>query len=144
MSVNAQRAIVDQIIEEGFNRGNLSVVDEHLSPDFRNDQLPPDIPPGPAGLNAVIGMWRSSFPGVQFTSEEQIAEPGKVVNRWTVRGTHNGEFFGIAPTGREIMTTGVTIWYFRDDKVISTWVSFDALGLTQQLEQVGVDDADGD
>ena len=134
MSKDPERAVVDRIIEEGFNQGNLDIVEQHVSPEYRNDQLPPDIPPGPDGLKAVIGMWRSSFSDVRFASDEQISEPGKVVERWTVRGTHDGEFFGIPPTGREITTTGVTIWYFRAGKIVSTWVSFDALGLMQQLE----------
>lgn len=134
MTPDSERMIVDQLIDEGFNRGNFDVVDELVSPEFKTEQLPPDVPVGPDGLKAVIGMWRSSFPDLRFTSDEQISEPGKVVNRWTVRGTHDGEFFGIAPTSRKIETSGITIWYFRNDKVVSTWVSFDALGLMQQLE----------
>ncbi len=133
MPTDSEPALVDLLIEEGFNRGNLDIVDEHVSPDFKTDQLPPDVPAGPGGLKAVIGMWRGSFPYLRFTSDEKIGEPGKVVNRWTVRGTHDGEFFGIAPTGRKIETTGVTIWYFRDNKIVSTWVSFDALGLPDHL-----------
>ena len=124
---------VDRILEEGFNEGDLAVVDELVSPNFKSDQLPPEIASGPDSLKAVIGMWRSSFSDLRFTSDEKIGEPGKVVNRWTVRGTHDGEYFGIPPTGRRIDTTGITIWYFEEGKVISTWVSFDAFGLMQQL-----------
>jgi predicted ester cyclase len=62
-----------------------------------------------------------------------IAEGNKVVWRYTVRGTHQGEFMGIAPTGKSITLTGILVSRFADDKVVEDWNNYDALGLMQQL-----------
>src|SRR4051794_27066020 len=57
---------------------------------------------GPAGYQAIIGMMRSGFPDIQWTLEETIVEDDKVAARFTMRGTHQGEFFGVPPTGKTI------------------------------------------
>jgi len=53
--------------------------------------------------------------------------------RYTVRGTHKGEFMGIAPTGKSITLTGILISRFAGDKVVEDWNNYDALGMLQQL-----------
>src|SRR5690242_7639678 len=57
---------------------------------------------GPAGYLAIIEMMRSGFPDIQWTLEEMIVEDDKVAARFTMRGTHQGSFFGVPPTGRTI------------------------------------------
>ena len=70
------------------------------------------------------------------TIEDQIAEDDKVVTRWTMRDTHEGEFRGIAPTGKQISITGIGIFRFSDGKVVESWDNFDQLGMMQQLGDV--------
>jgi predicted ester cyclase len=57
---------------------------------------------GPTGYLAVIAMMRGGFPDIQWTLEEMIAEEDKVAARFTMRGTHDGAFFGVPPTGEKI------------------------------------------
>ncbi len=57
----------------------------------------------------------------------------RVVVRRTVRGTHQGEWLGIAPTGKPVTFTGIWIARLTDGNLEEQWVNFDALGLLQQL-----------
>jgi predicted ester cyclase len=56
-----------------------------------------------------------------------------VVTRWASRGTHRGEFRGIAPTGNEVSLTGMGIFRFSEGKVVESWDNFDQLGMLRQL-----------
>ena len=75
----------------------------------------------------------TAFPDLKHIFEELIAEDDKVVARYTIRGTHKGEFMGIAPTGKQVMFTGVGIFRIAEGKFIEAWIEFDRLGLMQQL-----------
>jgi predicted ester cyclase len=70
---------------------------------------------------------------MQFTIEDVITEGDEVVVRWTVRGTHQGEFMGIPPTNNRVTLTGMSIERVSGDKIVETWDSYDAMGLMQQL-----------
>ena len=75
-----------------------------------------------------------AFPNLNVTLEDEIAEGDKVVTRWTIRGTHQGELMGIAPTEEQIELKGITIYRIEADKKIAEeWERYDNLGLMQQL-----------
>jgi steroid delta-isomerase-like uncharacterized protein len=89
---------------------------------------------GPEDVKRFMSEFRQAFPDFHSTIEDQIAEGDKVVTRWTMRGTHQGEFRGIAPTGKQITVTGIGIFRFSDEgKVIESWDNFDQLGMMRQL-----------
>ncbi len=52
---------------------------------------------GPAGVKQLAAMVHVTFPDLHFTVEDMVAEGDKVVYRYTMRGTHHGDFMGIAP-----------------------------------------------
>lgn len=69
------------------------------------------------------------------TLEDQIGEGDKVVNRWTVRGTHRGEFQGVAPTGKEVEFTGNHLSRINEEgKLQASWENYDDLGLMRQID----------
>jgi predicted ester cyclase len=71
---------------------------------------------------------------VRFTAKgDLIAEGDKVAGRWTARGTHKGDLFGIPPTGKQGTVTGIDIYHFAGGKIEENWSNWDALGLMQQL-----------
>ena len=98
-------------------------------------------PLGMSGLKSLITGLRSAFPELQATVEEQIAEGDKVVTRVTIRGTQEGEFLGMPATGRSFTIPGVSIWEVRGNLLIQEWVSWDALGMMQQLGAIPVPEA---
>ena len=88
---------------------------------------------GPQGTRELIEGYRTAFPDIKITVEEQIAEGDLVATRWTAKGTHKGELMGIAPTGKESTVTGVTIDKIKDGKIVESWNNWDTLGMMQQL-----------
>jgi predicted ester cyclase len=81
-----------------------------------------------------IEAWNAAFEGTRFTIGEQIAEGDKVATLTTLRAVHSkGDWQGIAPTGTEIVVSGVSIERIRDDKIAERRVMGDWLGLMQQL-----------
>jgi steroid delta-isomerase-like uncharacterized protein len=78
-------------------------------------------------------MYRAAFPDLQFTVEDIIDQDDRVVIRWSSRGTHQGELMGLAPTGKIVTVTGISIDRFADGKVAESWTNWDVLGLMRQL-----------
>ena len=133
MSTEENKAIVRRWMEECYNQGNLAVADELIAPDYVNHSAPLGQVPGVEGEKQYATMIRSAYPDFHVAIEDQIAEGDKVVTRYTVRGTHEGEFMGIPPTDKQITVTGVHIHRIAGGKVVEGWSEFDQLGALQQL-----------
>ncbi len=119
--------------EELFNKGNLVVAEELISPDFLNHEASPGRDRGPESMREVITMLRAAFPDLHFTIEELVAEGDTVVGRVTMNGTHQGPFQGMPPTGRTIQQDQVHFVRFRDGKAIEHRAVRDDLGMMRQL-----------
>ena len=78
-------------------------------------------------------MFRSAFPNIAHTIEDQIAEGDKVVTRLRAHATHEGELMGLPPSGKEVTIEGISIWRIADGKIKERWFNYDALGLMRQL-----------
>src|SRR5215213_6975508 len=125
-------AIVLRHWEEVVSGGNLDIIDEIFAPDFVAHEADQDIR-GPEGVRRFIFMLREAFPDLYVTVEDVIAEDDKVVQRWTGRGTHQGELMGIPPSGNRISVAGITISRFEGGKVAEEWEIYDMMGMMQQL-----------
>ena len=126
------KAIARRIFEEVW-KGNLEVANEVVAANYVAHGLGVELPPGPEGFKQFVSIYRTAFPDVQFTVEDQIAEGDTVTTRWTARGTHKGELMGIPPTGKETVVTGISINKFAGDKSVEAWNNWDGLGMMQQL-----------
>lgn len=127
-------AVVRRFIEEVINRGDLEKVDELVAPDHdNNDPTAPDHAPGAEGIRDLIGMYRAGFPDLRFETGEMFAADGRVAHRWTMTGTHEGEFMGIAPTGNKVEAMGVEINHVKDGKITASYTVSDALSIMRQL-----------
>ena len=78
-------------------------------------------------------MYLSAFPDLHITVEDMIAEGDKIVARLTMRGTHQGAFLGIPPTGKQVTGTAIDINRITGGKSVEHWNNSDTLGLLQQL-----------
>ena len=133
MSEN-NKAIVRRLIEEVWNKGNLSLVDELFTPNYEHhDSSTPDFGRGPESEKKRATLYRTAFPDLQLTIEDIIAEGQTVMARWSCRGTHKGDLSGIAPTGKQVTISGVSVARFTNGKMVEGWVNWDALGLMRQL-----------
>ena len=130
--IEANKTIARRDLLEVWNQGKLEVIDETAAEDLVFHDPSGDIL-GVEGYRQYVTMYRTAFPDVQFTIEDQVAEGDKVVTRWSSTATHNGELMGIPPTGLPGPTTGISIGRFVGGKVVETWSSWDALGMWQKL-----------
>lgn len=125
---------VDRIIEEAWNNGNLEVIGDLVDSDYKLHV--PNAPKefrGPEGFKEFIQMYRTAFPDLTLSVEERVVEGDKIADRIIARGTHEGEFMGIEPTGKETETTTMVIHYLDDGMVVADDGLIDNLGLLQQL-----------
>jgi steroid delta-isomerase-like uncharacterized protein len=128
---------IRRLFEEVWNKGNVAVVDELFAPAYaHHDPSSPDLGHGPEGEKRRATLYRSAFPDLRFTVEDVIADGDRVVARYSARGTHKGELNGIAPTGKQVNVSGVSIVRFANGKIVEGWANWDALGLMQQLGTV--------
>ena len=88
---------------------------------------------GPAGYMEVLAMMRSGFPDVQWTLEETVSEGDTVAARFTMRGTHDGEFFGIPATGNKISVQAMNFYYLAHGRIVGERAQPDLLGVMQQI-----------
>ena len=80
--------------------------------------------------------FRRGFPDLISTIEDLIAEGDKVVGRWRSRATHQGEYMGIPPTGKEVKFTGTSVYRIEEGKIAESWNSEDQFGLMRQIGAV--------
>jgi steroid delta-isomerase-like uncharacterized protein len=120
---------------EVMNQAKLDVADEIFDAGvvWHTSLLPPEAQRGPEGFKLFARTVRAAFPDFRLIEDDTIAEGDKVVNRWTFRGTHQGEFVGIPATGKQVMTTGIDIFRIANGKIVEVWQNSDQLGLLQQL-----------
>jgi len=98
----------------------------------------PESMRGLAGYMNVLGMMRSGFSDVQWSLEETIAEGDKIAARFTMRGTHDGTFFGVPATGRKIEVRAMSFYRLAGGKFVEEYGQPDLLGLLQQIGAVPV------
>lgn len=130
---DANKALVLRFVEEFWSSGNLSAADELMTPDVVIHEPRVD---GIAGLKAFNTALRSAFPDWYSSPEELIATGDQVVERWTGRGTHQGTFQGIPPTGKSVAVPGVVFYRIRDGEIAEFRGSFDMLSMLRQLGAV--------
>ena len=133
MSTDDHKALARRFIEEVANRGNLAIADELFAPDFEVRDAVVPAAPGPAGVKQVFAAVRTAFPDFHETLEDVLADEDRVMVRWTARGTQQGPFAGIAPTGKAVLWRGVFILRVKDGRFVEMWQVHDTLGLLQQL-----------
>jgi steroid delta-isomerase-like uncharacterized protein len=130
------KAMVRRYIEEGVNKGNLVVVDELIAADYVGHTPFASELKGPEGVKQDITGSRTAFPDRTLTIEDMIAEGDTVVTRWSSRGTHRGTYRGIAPTGKQVSTVGVSIIRVANGKIQENWEYWDTLSILQQVGAV--------
>jgi steroid delta-isomerase-like uncharacterized protein len=125
---------VRRLFGEVWNKGRVAVADELFAPTYHHhDSTMSDVGRGPESEKKRVTLYRNAFPDIRFTIEDLLAEGETVVARWSCRGTHKGEFDGIAPTGKQFNITGLSIARFTNGKMFEGYVNWDALSLMQQL-----------
>jgi len=134
MTLEENKKFMVYFIEEVINRKNLDAANDLVLEDFIEHLPFPGQGPGREGLKFALNSMFTGFPDMHWTVNEQIAEGEKVVTRFTWTGTHQGEFMGIPPTGKQVEVWGVVIDIVRGSLFSESRIIMDTIGLLQQLE----------
>ena len=128
------KAIVRRFLDELWNRSNFGLVDQLLAGDY--DGHSSTVIRGPEGAMEFVLRLRNAFPDFQFLILDQIAEGDKVATRWTIRGTHQGNFFGVPATGKKVTWPVIAMFRLSGAKIAEVWTQGDTLSTLQQLGAV--------
>ena len=132
MSTEANQAIVRRFFEEYYIQGNAAVGDEIITPQVVFHEANLEVV-GRESLDERWGYFRGGFPDLQINIEDMFGDGDRVLSRWTMQGTHLGEWRGMEGTGKQVTVKGMSVWRIADGKIEEAWLSFDALGLLRQL-----------
>lgn len=140
LSIEENKALMRRCFEEALNQGKLALVDEIFAPGFVDHSTPEQVA-GPGGVKRYFELIRAGFPDMQVSIDQLIAEGDKVALRTTWRGTHRGEYEGIAPTGKRVTRTMLHIFGVRGGKIQEEWVEGQSLG--QLIRPLGTEGVQG-
>jgi len=131
------KLIASRVAAAQCSDATLTVANKAVDEFFAKDFVVHNTFPGLAHDTEGTKQWNAAIleavPDYNVTIDDQFAEDDKVVTRWTARGTHKGKFQGIAPTGRQVSVTGMTISRYVGGKIAESWVELDTLDLMRQL-----------
>jgi steroid delta-isomerase-like uncharacterized protein len=128
------RAVVRRFFAELWNKGDLSLADELVDMDAVNhDPAGPALGMGPEATKRLVTIYRKAFPDLILQTENLIADKDTVAIRWVLSGTHQGEFFGTAPTGKAVQLDGISILQIHRGKIAEVFTHWDTLGLIRQM-----------
>src|SRR5918992_5180333 len=131
-STEENKTLVRRYVE-AIHGGSLEEGEELLAPDFAFHVSGTPGPLDGEAFRQLFAGFLSAFPDLAVTNEEFVAEGDKVAGRWTTSGTHQGELWGIPPTGKQVTITSMDINHLADGKIADRSHEYDALGMMQQL-----------
>jgi steroid delta-isomerase-like uncharacterized protein len=137
MSAQENKEKARRFMEEAFGQGKTEILDEVLHSDFAcyDPNSEAGEVRGAQTMKDEIEYFRTAVPDLSYTVEDQVAEGDEVVTRWTARGTHQGEFFGVAGSGARIEMSGIQIDRFDEEsgRMVEEWPEYDLLGAMRQM-----------
>ena len=133
MSATSVQSPIFRIFEEAFNQGNLAVVDELLTSNPLAHSAFGGAPNGSESLKGLIALYRTAFPDLHCTVEDEVHEGDKFAAHWMMRGTHEGMFIGNPPTGKQMQVQGIIFARFAEEMIVEYRMLIDQFGLLQQL-----------
>ena len=95
--------ILRQTIETLFTTGDVSCLDPH---------------PGMDSLSKNFAKVKAAFPDIKTEFQQQLTEGNQVASHWILQGTHTGDLFGIAPTGKRVKFQNLSIARIENGKIV--------------------------
>ncbi|HDR9139987.1 TPA: ester cyclase [Burkholderia vietnamiensis] len=124
-----------ETLYRAFSDNDPDLVDTVLAPDWEDIPLAPGQGPGPDGIKPIIRSFAQAFPDVRIVIHDIVQVPGQIAVRAEITGTHRGELFGIAPTGKQVRFRLHEFHALDGQRVTTMWHMEDWFGLFLQLGQ---------
>jgi steroid delta-isomerase-like uncharacterized protein len=119
--------------EEVVNQRKIDDIPKWFGPDFVDHVEIPGMPPGVEGVKARHATLFTAMPDLRISVDDVIAQGDIAAARFTITGTHTGEFMGMPASGKSVTVTGMDFMRFRDGLIVEHWAEMDMLGLMQQF-----------
>jgi predicted ester cyclase len=136
MSIEENKALFHRVIDELWNQHKLEAADELFTADHESPSAP-GLPPGPAGVKVIAGMFLTAFPDLQVDIEMEVSERNLVGGRLRQRGTHTGPMVSpqgtIEASGHTVDFTEMALLEVTDGKVSKSWYWTDMIALLTQV-----------
>lgn len=133
MSTQENKRVVLRLFNEAMNNRNLSVINETFDANSVHHGFTYPVV-GPDGFRELLDQFLNGFPNLNIVVEKAVAEDDFVATRGTWTGTHDGDFMGMASTGKSVKVGYIDMWRMENGKCVENWVQMDIAGLMQQLE----------
>ena len=125
------KALLRRFYKDVYVDWNMALVDEVVSPRFASHDWPEGAT-GPQAFRKYYAALRAAVPDARYEVDDLIAEGDRVVVRWRLLGTHEGDFRGIAPTGHAIELKGIAIYRVNEGRLMERWVVSDLYGMLEK------------
>ena len=129
---------LQRLYDEVINAGRLEVLDELYGPGYVNHIAPFGLSTGVDGLRVLFGEFASAFPDQHIVADAIYRVDDLAIARWTISGTHQNSFFGLAATNRRFTMTGVDIERVENGRIVEHWGAEDMLALLEQIGAISV------
>jgi steroid delta-isomerase-like uncharacterized protein len=127
------KELAQRWFSEVMSEGKTEVIDELCAQDFVDHNPLPGTSPDLAGIKDFVAQIRAAFPDLQMTADDLIVEGDRLAVRSTMRGHHEGDFMGIAATGKRIEVSNFDFVRFENDQAAEHWGAIDTGALMEQL-----------
>ena len=119
---------------EMVNSGDLARINDVIDGEMiEHEGVPGGPTSGPAAFIDFVTRFRAAFPDLRMTAEDTIAESDRIVCRFLMSGTHNGDFMGLAPSGKSFTIAGFDMIRCANGKIVEHWGVTDSYSFMQQL-----------
>jgi len=138
------KALVRRWFKEVWNEGRESTIDDLFAESgvaYGLGDREVEVR-GPAQLKPFVRNLRNSFPDIQITIHDIVAEEDKVMVRILLEGTHSGSGLGVPPSGRRVRVAGIVVIRISKGQFVEGWNSWDQLGLLRQIGALPVTDGE--
>jgi predicted ester cyclase len=122
-----------ETLYRAFTDKNPGLLDEACTPDWQDIPLLPGQGPGPDGLKKLIPMFLKAFPDLKIIVHEIVGSSGHAGARCSIIGTHLGEIFGVAPTGKVVDVALHEFHHLNRGKITHTWHLEDWFGMLNYI-----------
>jgi steroid delta-isomerase-like uncharacterized protein len=126
--------LIKRFYDEALGRGNTDLIDELTTDDFV-DHSPslPGAPPGKEGVVFFIKTMREAFPDLEATVGPSLEQGDLAAARTMIKGTHKGEFLGVAASDKSFEFESIDIIRVKDGKCVEHWGVGDVMSLMEQI-----------
>ena len=136
MNREKNKATCRRFIQQIFNEGDLSSIDDFVASDSLHHEI--DEMAVPLGHSRkwfadMIHLYHTAFPNLHIEIQDQIAESDRVVTCLRMQGTQNGRLMGIGVSGKTVDVTGIRVDRLADGKIAESWFHWDRVGMLRQI-----------